>query len=56
VVPRFAPAGGTLYPASGDQAGSYVKTGPYRDPAITAPATMFLDSWRIGSTMAAVTR
>lgn len=52
---RFAPSGGTLYPASDDQLGGYVKTGPYRDPGITAPGTMYLDEWRIGTSREAVT-
>ena len=56
VLPRFAPGSGTLYPGSGDRAGSYVKTGPYRDPTIPVPATMYLDDWRIGTSYAAVAR
>jgi hypothetical protein len=54
VLPRFAPPGGTLYPGKGDRAGSYVKTGPYRDPAVTTPETMYLDNWRIGTSRDAV--
>lgn len=50
VLPRFAPPTGTLYPGVGDRAGSYVKTGPYRDPTVTTPATMYLDNWRISTT------
>ncbi|MGI5125217.1 polysaccharide lyase [Pseudonocardia sp. CA-107938] len=53
VVPRYAPETGTLYPGTGDRAGSYVKTGPYRDPTVTTPATMYLDNWRISTTLAA---
>ena len=56
VLPRYAPRSGTLYPAAGAQAGNYVKTGPYRDPAVTTPATMYLDDWRIGTSRAAVER
>lgn len=53
VLPRYSPPSGTLYPGSGDRAGSYVKTGPYRDPKVTTPATMYLDNWRIATTRAA---
>ncbi len=49
-------ASGTLYPGVGDRSGSYVKTGPYRDPTVTTPSTMYLDNWRIGTTRAAVAR
>ena len=56
MLPRFAPASGTLYPGTGSRAGSYLKTGPYRDPSVTTPETMYLDSWRIGTSMAAVAR
>ena len=56
VVPRFAPRSGTLYPGTGDRAGSYVKTGPYREQTITAPATLYLDGWKIGTSRAAVAR
>ncbi len=56
VLPRYAPRSGTLYPAAGAQAGNYVKTGPCRDPAVTTPATMYLDDWRIGTSRAAVER
>ncbi|MFC4949917.1 polysaccharide lyase [Pseudonocardia sp. GCM10023141] len=56
VLPRFAPTSGTMYPGTGGRAGSYVKTGPYRDPSITAPGTMYLDNWRIGTSRAAVAR
>lgn len=56
VLPHYAPLSGTLYPGTGDRAGSYVKTGPYRDPAVTTPETMYLDSWRIGTSRAAVAR
>ncbi len=56
VLPRFAPDTGTLYPGTGDRAGSYVKTGPYRDPTIGMPATLYLDEWRIGTTWQAVSR
>jgi hypothetical protein len=56
VLPRYAPASGTLYPGTGSEAGSYVKTGPYRDPTITTPETMYLDNWRIGTTHASVAR
>jgi hypothetical protein len=54
VLPRFAPESGTLYPGTGDRAGSYVKTGPYRNPKIVTPATMYIDDWRIGTTWEAV--
>ena len=56
VLPHYAPISGTLYPGTGSRAGSYVKTGPYRDPSVTAPATMYLDDWRIGTSRAAVAR
>lgn len=56
VLPRYAPPSGTLYPASGNRAGNYVKTGPYRDPTLTTPETMYLDDWRIGASRAAVER
>ena len=56
VLSRFAPAGGTLYPGTGDRAGSYVKTGPYRDPQVTIPETMYIDDWRIGTSREAVAR
>lgn len=55
VLPRFTPASGTLYPGpNGGRAGSYVKTGPYRDPNLTQPGVLYLDAWRIGRTRAAV--
>jgi hypothetical protein len=56
VLPRFQPDSGTLYPGAGDRAGSYVKTGPYRDPTIRDPGTMYLDDWRIGTSYEAVAR
>lgn len=56
VQPRFAPPGGTLYPGTGDQAGGYVKTGPYRDPSVSEPATLYLDSWKIGTSRDVVQR
>jgi Polysaccharide lyase len=56
VLGRFAPHSGTLYPGTGDRAGSYVKTGPYREPTVQVPGTMFLDDWRIGTSYVAVAR
>ena len=56
VLTRVAPAFGTLYPGAGERAGVYLKTGIYRDPTVTTPATMYLDNWRIGTSAAAVAR
>jgi hypothetical protein len=54
VLPRMSPPGGTLYPGSGSRGGSYVKTGPYRDQAMTEPGTLYLDDWRIGTRRSAL--
>jgi hypothetical protein len=56
VLPHYAPESGTMYPGTGDRAGSYLKTGQYRDPSVTTPAVLYLDDWRIGTSKAAVTR
>lgn len=56
VLPAYEPAFGTLYPGTGDEAGVYVKTGIYRDPSVTTPATMYIDNWRIGTSAGAVAR
>lgn len=45
VLPRFHPEGGTLYPDSS----SYLKTGYYRHKDISAPGTIYFDSWKIGT-------
>jgi hypothetical protein len=49
VLRRFAPPGGTLYSGSGPTAGSYVKTGLYRERTISEPATLYLADWRIAA-------
>ncbi|MGH4008080.1 MAG: polysaccharide lyase, partial [Pseudonocardiaceae bacterium] len=51
VLPRFAPASGTMYPAPRGPAGSYLKFGPYRDASIATPGTIYFDNWRIGTTL-----
>lgn len=56
VLPRYQPDTGTLYPDTEDEGTSYVKTGYYRNGDISAPGTIYFDSWRIGTSRDAVTR
>ncbi len=51
VLPRFAPASGTIYAGPGDQAGSTLKIGYYRHSANATPGTIYFDNWRIGTTL-----
>jgi hypothetical protein len=55
VLPRFAPATGTMYtnPADGS-ARSSVKAGYYRDRVIDSVGRIAFDDWRIGTSMDAV--
>lgn len=47
-VPRFSPDSGTLYP----DLESYVKIGYYRNTGIDEDGTVYIDNWRVGSSMA----
>ena len=55
VLSTFRPSTGTVYPVAADNT-VYVKTGYYRDFDIHEPGTLFVDSWRIGTSREAVTR
>lgn len=52
VLTNYKPPGGTLYPNQE----SYLKTGIYRDPALSySPSpTLYMDQWKIGTTRADV--
>lgn len=54
VLPRYAPATGTLYPDPEGVDSSYLKIGYYRDQAIAAPGTIVFDDWRIGTSFEVV--
>lgn len=62
VLPTYRPGSGTLYPLDGEaedeahEPTSYLKTGYYRAAEISAPATVYYDSWRVGTTGEAVDR
>lgn len=46
-VERFSPDSGTLYPGLD----SYLKIGYYRNPGIDTEGTVYIDNWRIGSSL-----
>jgi hypothetical protein len=54
VLPRFAPATGTMYPGPDGVDASYLKMGYYRDPTINRPGTIYFDRWRIGTSLSVV--
>ena len=54
VLPRFQPSSGTMYPKEDGEPISYLKTGYYRNGAISTPGTIYFDNWKVGTSREAV--